>query len=238
MSVSRPTPAERMNRMYRYTRHIYDASRRHYLLGRDRLLRRMAGREHRAVLEVGCGTARNLIALHREAPHLALYGVDAAEVMLEKAQRSIDRAGCEPSIRLAQGLAQAFDAHAAFGRADPFDAVFFSYVLSMIPNWKAALDVALAHVKPGGRLYIVDFWDQGDLPRWFAALLRRWLAAFGVKHRPALHEYLHELAASGAATLAIESVARRYAYIAVLQPVDPPAACPAAGGPVNDSITE
>lgn len=236
--MSAPTSAERMNRMYRYTRHVYDASRRYYLLGRDRLIRRIAAREQGAVLEVGCGTARNLIALHRAAPHLSLYGVDAAAVMLETAQRAVDRAGCASSIRLTQGLAQTFDARAAFGRTDPFDAVFFSYALSMIPDWKDALDAALAHVKPGGRLYIVDFWDQDDLPRWFGALLRRWLAWFGVHHRPALHAYLHERAAQGAAALSVEPIARRYAYIAVLEPMTPPAARPAVGSAVNDSITE
>lgn len=236
--MSGSAAAERMNRMYQYTRHIYDASRRYYLLGRDRLIQQVAAQEEGAVLEVGCGTARNLIALHRVAPHLSLYGVDAAEVMLETAQQSIAQAGCGGSIQLAQGLAQELDATSMFGRSERFDVIFFSYALSMIPSWQDALKVALAHLKPGGRLYIVDFWDQAELPHGFAALLRRWLALFGVHHRPALHAYLHEQAERTGAALTIEPVARRYAYIAVLERAQGAQNVPSAPVLVNDSITE
>ncbi len=232
MSLS--VPAKRMNQMYRYTRHVYNATRRYYLLGRDRLISQMAAREEGAVLEVGCGTARNLIALHRKAPHLALFGLDAASVMLQTAQRAVDRAGCGDRIRLAQGLAQALDPASAFGRSAPFDAVFFSYALSMIPDWEGALDTALAHLKPGGRLYLVDFWDQADLPRWVAAGLQRWLALFGVHHRPELHAHLHERARRGKASLTIEPVARRYAYRAVLERA--PTHMQERPAPVYDSI--
>ena len=211
------SPTAAMNRMYRYTRHVYDASRRYYLLGRDRLIRRVAEQEKGAVLEVGCGTARNLIRLHQYAPDLALYGIDAADVMLDTARRAVDRAGCGGRVQLAQGLAQQLDPQIAFGRTDPFDAVFFSYALSMIPPWAGAIDAALNHLKPGGRLYIVDFWDQADLPRWCRVSLRAWLALFGVHFRPALHAYLQQWTNRQGATLTIESVARRYAYIATLE---------------------
>ena len=53
--------AAAMDRMYRLTRHIYDITRRYYLLGRDRLLERVVTASDSATLEVGCGTARNLI---------------------------------------------------------------------------------------------------------------------------------------------------------------------------------
>lgn len=230
------SPAERMDRMYRFTRHVYDASRRYYLLGRDRMIRRIAAQETGAVLEVGCGTARNLVALHEQAPHLALYGLDAAAVMLQTARRSIARAGTPP-IRLAQGLAERFDARSAFGRTAPFDAIFFSYALSMMPNWQGALNQALAHLAPGGRLYIVDFWDQGEWPRWAAVLLRRWLALFGVHHRPALHRYLHAQAQSPSARCAIEPVARRYAYLAVLRRTQHASAAAEHAPSANSSVT-
>ncbi len=88
--------------------------------------------------------------------------------MLDTAAASIARAkvpgtGNEP-IRLKQGLAEDLDAAAMFGRSEPFDTVFFSYCLSMVPTWPAAIEAALANLKPGGNLLIVDFWDQADLP--------------------------------------------------------------------------
>lgn len=217
MSNTASSPAATMNRMYRYTRHVYDASRWYYLLGRDELIERMAEREAGAVLEIGCGTARNLIQLHQRTPELDLYGLDAADVMLDTAHRNVERAGCAEQVQLAQGLAQDLNPEAAFGRHGPFDAVFFSYALSMIPSWPGAIDAALTYVKPGGRLYIVDFWDQAELPRWCRTLLRRWLALFGVHFRPALHAYLRGWATRHGAALTIEPIARRYAYLATLE---------------------
>jgi S-adenosylmethionine-diacylgycerolhomoserine-N-methlytransferase len=212
--------AAAMDRMYRLTRHVYDLTRAYYLLGRDRMLAQVVTARSTATLEVGCGTARNLIKLARRPEPGLLCGIDASAEMLETAARSIARAhvpaaGHEP-IRLRQGLAEQLDPAAMFGRPESFDTVFFSYCLSMIPTWPGAIDAALAALKPGGRLLIVDFWDQGDLPGLFAAGLKRWLALFHVHYRPEVHAALADLGQSGRADVTFESVARRYAYIATI----------------------
>lgn len=212
--------AAAMDRMYRLTRHVYDLTRAYYLLGRDRLLARVITSRSTATLEVGCGTARNLIRLARRPEPGLLCGIDASAEMLETAARSIARArvpaaGHEP-IRLRQGLAERLDPAAMFGRTAPFDTVFFSYCLSMIPTWPGAIDAALAALAPGGRLLIVDFWDQADLPGPFAAGLKRWLALFHVHYRPEVHAALADLGRSGRADVVFETVARRYAYIATI----------------------
>ena len=67
-----------MDSMYRFTRHIYDFTRRYYLLGRDRLLERVVTGPETATLEVGCGTARNLIKLGGRPFCGKLYGLDAS----------------------------------------------------------------------------------------------------------------------------------------------------------------
>jgi S-adenosylmethionine-diacylgycerolhomoserine-N-methlytransferase len=214
--------ADRMDRMYRWTRHVYDATRRYYLLGRDRMLRRLAddlpdaAGTTPAVLEVGCGTARNLRRLADMAPAARLYGLDASDEMLNTARRSLDRGGLS-NVTLGQGLAEEVDPPAMLGTSGPFDAVFFSYVLSMIPAWEAAVEAALDEVRPGGTLAVVDFWDQGDLPGWFRTLLQSWLDLFGVHHRPELLTYLRTLDAEGRVDLTLEPVAYRYAYIAHLR---------------------
>jgi S-adenosylmethionine-diacylgycerolhomoserine-N-methlytransferase len=212
--------AAAMDRMYRLTRHVYDLTRAYYLLGRDRMLAQVVTSPTTATLEVGCGTARNLIKLARRAEPGLLCGIDASAEMLETAARSIARAGVpaagrEP-IRLRQGLAEQLDPAAMFGRDAAFDTVFFSYCLSMIPTWPGALEAALAAVRPGGRLLIVDFWDQAELPGPFAAGLKKWLSLFHVHYRPELHDALAALGRSGRADVAFASVARRYAYIATI----------------------
>jgi S-adenosylmethionine-diacylgycerolhomoserine-N-methlytransferase len=210
--------AAAMDRMYRLTRHVYDLSRAYYLLGRDRMLAEVVTSPATATLEVGCGTARNLIKLARRPDPGLLCGLDASQEMLDTAARSITRAGCgQRGIRLRQGLAEDLDARGMFGRDEPFDTIFFSYCLSMVPTWPGALEAALANLRTGGTLLIVDFWDQADLPGWFAAGLRRWLALFHVHYRPEVHRALEDLGRSGRADVSFASVARRYAYIATVR---------------------
>ena len=49
-----------MDGVYRYQRHIYDLTRKYYLLGRDRLIADLAVPDGGTVLEIGCGTGRRV----------------------------------------------------------------------------------------------------------------------------------------------------------------------------------
>ena len=211
--------ANSMDRMYRYTRHVYDVTRKPYLLGRDRLLEQMTILPGDKVLEIGTGTARNLIRLAEAHPSNALYGLDASSLMLQTAQERIERSGLSGRITLRQCMAEALDYRQTFGLSTPPEVIFFSYSLSMIPTWQQALDCAITNLAPGRSIYIVDFWDQGDLPRPFAAALKSWLNRFGVVHRPELLTHMQKLHAQGRARLALASHFRRYAYIACLTPL-------------------
>jgi S-adenosylmethionine-diacylgycerolhomoserine-N-methlytransferase len=208
---------EEMDRMYRWTRHVYDFSRKYYLLGRDRLLRDMALPPGARVLEIGCGTARNLIRLARQRPDIHAYGLDASHEMLATAQGKVRRAGLEARITLRHCLAEDLDHAKTFALAQPFDAAFFSYSLSMIPTWPRALEAALANLQPRATLYVVDFWDQAEWPAWFRRLLSGWLDLFGVHFRPELLQHLRDLETRGLGTLTLHPVARRYAYFATFR---------------------
>ena len=147
-----------MDAIYRYQRSIYDVTRKFYLLGRDQMvdgLKPGIG----SVLEVGCGTGRNLIKAAMQYPQARLYGFDISQMMLETATANIARAGLARRIKLAKGDASAFTGDALFG-IHSFDRVYISYALSMIPPWRDACAQALAAVKPGGSLHIVDFGQQ------------------------------------------------------------------------------
>lgn len=203
-----------MDKVYRGQRHIYDLTRRYYLLGRDTLIERMDAQEGDHILEIGCGTARNLIQLGRRRPSVQLYGIDASAEMLKTAENNVNRAGLGSRARLERCLAEEFDGETVFGVERPFDSVFFSYSLSMIPDWRGAVDRSLLNLKLQGSLWVVDFWDQRDLPDWFAVVLQRWLRLFHVRHRPELLEYFHELEQSGRVALSLQPLFRRYAYLA------------------------
>ncbi|QDU72563.1 Demethylrebeccamycin-D-glucose O-methyltransferase [Mucisphaera calidilacus] len=206
-----------MDRMYRYTRHVYDTTRKFYLLGRDRLLRELDTRPDDSVVEIGCGTARNLIRLARIRPDVRLFGLDASDQMLETARQHIHAAGLDDRITVRQGLAENIN-HRDFGLDQPFDVPFFSYSLSMIPTWKESVDTALDQLAPGRTLYAVDFWDQADLPAPFRWTLTHWLKLFHVVHRPELIEYLQHLGDGDRFDLDVTSIMGRYAYIARLSP--------------------
>ena len=78
-----------------------------------------------------------------------------------------------------------FDPAWLFG-VPAFSRIFFSYSLSMIPEWRAALAQALRCLPAGGELHIVDFGGQERLPPLFRAGLRQWLARFHVSPRDEL----------------------------------------------------
>lgn len=186
--------AARMDRMYRRQRRIYDLSRKFYLLGRDETIARLRPARGDRVLEIACGTGRNLIMAARLYPEARLFGLDISEAMLETAQTAIARAGLSSRIQVAQADATAFDPKALFGEA-AFERVMLSYALSMIPPWRQAVSRALDVLAPGGSLHCVDFGDCSGLPTAFRTLLRRWLAAFDVKPRDDLARTLAELSA-------------------------------------------
>ncbi|KQN08525.1 methyltransferase [Sphingobium sp. Leaf26] len=182
-----------MDGVYRYQRHIYDLTRKYYLLGRDGLIADLDVPAGGAVLEIGCGTGRNLIAVGKAWPQARLYGVDISEAMLGTARASVAKAGMGGRVALAQGDACGFDAQALFGRAT-FERVFISYALSMIPEWEMALAQAARCVAPGGRLEIVDFGQQEALPGVWKRALFGWLDRFHVSPRRELAIAIERLA--------------------------------------------
>ena len=202
-----------MDRMYRHQRHIYDVSRKFYLLGRDRLIRELAPAQGARICEIGCGTGRNLAALARRYPEAEVFGIDASSEMLKTARVTIARAGLAARVRIACCLAQDLDPGATFGLSEPFDAVIFSYTLSMIPDWSRAVDRALTVLKPEGVLAIVDFSEQRGLPDWFRALLRRWLALFEVTPRSELPGHIRDIANRERGALTVVPLYRDYACL-------------------------
>jgi S-adenosylmethionine-diacylgycerolhomoserine-N-methlytransferase len=206
---------ERMNRMYRRQRHIYDGTRRYYLLGRDQLIENLRPEACASVLEIGCGTGRNLVQAAQRFPGAKLFGIDVSTEMLTSAIASISRRGLSSRIRVAHGDATGFDPQLLFG-VPAFDHVMVSYSLSMIPAWTRVIESALSHLKPGGRLHIVDFGQQERLPGIARALLLRWLKMFDVTPRDDLEPVLSGMANARGADLKFERPFRGYAQYAVL----------------------
>ncbi|WP_145106012.1 class I SAM-dependent methyltransferase [Cereibacter sediminicola] len=204
-----------MDATYRHQRRIYDITRRHFLLGRDELIAALAPPPGARVLEIACGTGRNLDLIDRRWPGLRLYGLDISEEMLRTA-----RARLGTRARLAQGDATDFDARALLGAAR-FERIVISYALSMMPAWRPALAHAASLLAEGGELHVVDFGDQAGLPRWFRTGLRGWIGRFHVEPRDDLKAALAEAAAGVGGISRSDSRFRGYACLGVIRRTAP-----------------
>jgi len=168
-----PSPSESdrggIEGYYRWHARIYDATRWSFLFGREAVLHRVAadGPAPTRILEIGCGTGRNLLSLARRFPKAGITGVDLSAAMLAVAARKSAPYG--PRVRLVQ---QAYNA--PLGATAGFDLVLCSYALSMFnPGFEAAIAAAERDLVPGGRFALVDF--HATQVRGFA----RWM---GVNH--------------------------------------------------------
>jgi demethylmenaquinone methyltransferase/2-methoxy-6-polyprenyl-1,4-benzoquinol methylase len=102
------------------------------------------------VLEVGCGTGRNLPYLKAAVGSSGhIFGVDLSEKMLSRAWTLCEQRGWT-NVRLAR--ADALD----FRAPRPLNAVLFSLSYSVMQNRERILNHAWSQLRAGGRVVIVD----------------------------------------------------------------------------------
>ncbi|HEY6898959.1 MAG TPA: class I SAM-dependent methyltransferase [Rhodocyclaceae bacterium] len=155
----------------------YDAFRERLLHGRRELIQALMPPPRGHVVELGAGTGANLMYFGDQLARLGRVDlVDLCSPLLAVAQRRAARLG---NVRVIEADACRYDP----GKA--VDCVYFSYALTMIPDWRGAIDNAIAMLRPGGRLGVVDFHlpADGGLGNGF---WRRWFAHDGV-HLSAEH---------------------------------------------------
>jgi S-adenosylmethionine-diacylgycerolhomoserine-N-methlytransferase len=202
--------AERMDRMYRTQRHFYDLTRKYYLFGRDTLIRRLNVPAGGSVLEVGCGTGRNLALIGRRFPQARLFGLDISAEMLVSAEAKLSRPG---RTRTVLRVADATDFRPSEFGETGFDRIVISYALSMIPDWEKAIDAAIASLNHGGSLHIADFGQQERLPRLFQRGLQAWLSRFHVTPRKTMVTVLKCKAAQYGDTVEFQPIGGGYAWL-------------------------
>ena len=133
---------ERMDRRYRYQRHVFDLSRKLILFGRDRAIAALRLGDACSVLEIGCGTGRNLKRMADAHPALRLIGIDISDEMLKSARTKFARAQRDQRVTLLHG-----DAVVPTDRKAP--RILMAYSLSMVPDWRRALAIAIDTLEPG-----------------------------------------------------------------------------------------
>jgi len=214
-SAGHTSHASLMDGIYRHQRHVYDLTRYCYLLGRDRLIADLDPPAGGSVLEVGCGTGRNLLAAATRYLDAHFFGFDISTEMLKTARRSIAATRMRDRIEVAEASALTFIPEQVFGRKE-FDRIVFSYALSMMSGWQAALAGSLTMLAAGGKILIVEFGQCESLPRWFKRGQFRWLDLFHVTPRADLETIMRALASSHGARMEWQSLYRGYAWRANL----------------------
>jgi S-adenosylmethionine-diacylgycerolhomoserine-N-methlytransferase len=185
--------AQRLQAFYEPQAGRYDAFRRRLLHGREELIGRLPAGAGDVVVELGCGTGENLERFGgRLAGLQRLLLVDLCPALLEQARGR--------AARLAN--VEVIEADITRYRPpQPADCVYLSYALTMVDDWDAVIANAVAMLRPGGTLGVVDFYVScaqpapGGVrhPAWERWLWRRWFAHDGVRLDPA---HLARLAAA------------------------------------------
>ena len=117
---------------------------------RHKSVRRLALRPGETVLEVGCGTGRNLPLLcDAVGDDGQVIGVDASSGMLARAQQWVTRQHRQNVLLLQQDAAE-------LTLPGPVDAALFSLSYSVLPDRETVLQKTWDALRPDGRLVIMD----------------------------------------------------------------------------------
>ena len=192
--------AERMESFYGGQAKAYDDFRKRLLKGREELYAEIPRPEHGVWVDMGGGTGSNIENLADDIGKLKkVYVVDLSQSLLDVASERFKARGWE------NAEAVAADATKFCPPEGLADVVTFSYSLTMIPDWFAAIENAIRILKPGGHIGVVDFYVGRKFPpdglkqhRWLARnLWQPWFATDNVfpspDHLPFLRSHFDQI---------------------------------------------
>lgn len=150
--------AQRMESFYSGQAEGYDDFRKRLLQGREHVYETLGQSEPAVWVDFGGGTGANLEFIGPNISKISkVYVVDLATSLLGIVNKRSERHGWK-NVEAVTG-----DATTWTPPEGSADVVTFSYSLTMIPDWFAAIDNAIRILKPGGRLGVVDFMSRGSL---------------------------------------------------------------------------
>lgn len=111
------------------------------------------------VLDVGCGTGLSLPLLAEAVGEAGeVVGLDRSTEMLAQARLRLAGSPWGGRVRLVVGPANAPPTDVG----GDFDIVLFAYSLGVMDNWHQAWNEAIARIRPGGRIAVLDTdWPDG-----------------------------------------------------------------------------
>jgi S-adenosylmethionine-diacylgycerolhomoserine-N-methlytransferase len=152
--------ADRMENFYSGQAEAYDDFRKRLLKGRAEMYAALDCPPGGTWVEMGGGTGSNLEYISNRINTLGkVYVVDLSPSLLTVARKRAADKGWT-NVETVEADATLYQPPEAL-----VDAITFSYSLTMIPDWFAAIENALAMLKPGGKIGVVDFYISRKYPR-------------------------------------------------------------------------
>jgi S-adenosylmethionine-diacylgycerolhomoserine-N-methlytransferase len=199
------THQERLESFYSGQASGYDEFRKRLLKGREELYRRLAKASPSVWVDMGGGTGANLESIGPAINSIKqLFLVDLSTSLLEVASARAEARGWK-NFQPVEADVTTWHPPGGLGSVD---VVTFSYSLTMIPDWFAAIDQAERLLKPGGLIGVVDFYVSRKFPAegrrrhgWFTRTFwPNWFAYDNVfpsaDHVPYLHAKFEKVAFS------------------------------------------
>lgn len=152
--------AERLENFYQGQAGLYDRFRERLLAGRKELYASLDVPECGTWVDLGGGTGSNVEYLGARLARLQrLWIVDLSASLLGVAQQRAKSHGWA-NVELCQA-----DACTYLPPCGQVDVVTYSYSLTMMSDWLAAIDHAYDLLKPGGTIGVVDFYVSRKFPQ-------------------------------------------------------------------------
>ncbi len=151
--------AQRMENFYSGQAEGYDDFRKRLLQGREEVYTALGKEPGTVWVDFGGGTGSNLEFVGDGLSSFQhVYVVDLATSLLEIVNKRSIRNGWT-NVEAVTADATKWTPPEGYA-----DVVTFSYSLTMIPDWFAAIDNAIRILKPGGRIGVVDFYVARKYP--------------------------------------------------------------------------
>ncbi len=154
------THQERLESFYGPQADAYDNTRRKLLKGREEMFSNVPFPPGGVWLDMGGATGANLENLGPKIADLSkVFIVDLSRPLLDVAKKRIADRGWT-NVETLEADATTFRPP-----SDRIDVITFSYSLTMIPDWFAAIDHGVEMLSPGGVIGICDFYVTRKHPK-------------------------------------------------------------------------
>lgn len=179
------TSERKLQKYYRFHAQIYDITRWCFLFGREDIVKMIPELPAQPrILEIGCGTGKNIKQLKTRFQESHILGIDLSEEMLKIAKNKI---GESAGIKLRKS-------HYGYESTnqEPFDLILLSYSLTMMDREPEEILFQIKKdLHPNGIVAVVDFHTSPF--GWF----RRWMnynhVDFSGRLLPLLGQHFHPL---------------------------------------------